>query len=97
MNRAFRLARPTPPAGKSSVSPSGRNLRKNPAFSVTKPAASGTDFHGTHSGFSKLPPLHTLTRSRVRPPPFVGHDPMRRGGDNEGWPIARGIRPKPTP
>src|SRR5262249_15153668 len=97
-NRVFRHARPTAPRAEVSSHRRAGTWGKNLTCQWQSPPPHGTEFHGTHSGFSKLPPLQTLTRTRVRPPAFVGHDPTRRGGHNkEGWPIARGTRPKPTP
>src|SRR5262249_36190375 len=82
------------PAGKSSTSPSTWNLIGNPFFS-SSPTPHSTEFHGTHRALLKIAAFaHSDSHAEHDRRPSSGMTRCGAADNNEGWPIARGTRPK---
>src|SRR5262249_54825330 len=82
------------PAGKSSISPSTWNLIEKSLFSL-KPTSHSTEFHGTHRAFLKIAAFaHSDSCAEHDRRPSSGMTRCGAADNNEGWPIARGTRPK---
>src|SRR5262249_47922188 len=68
--------------------------RKIPFFSL-KPTSHSTEFHGTHRALLKIAAFaHSDSCAEHDRRPSSGMTRCGAADNNEGWPIARGTRPK---